>query len=91
MTKIFQARLHSKLIEIKSNFRRKKLYRTNQGFNFLVALIAKNTTIVCTPPPSFCRGRGGRVQVEPPTKFSKRGGGLERTSTFREGLLGKRG
>ena len=74
MTKIFQARLHSKLIEIKSNFRRKKLYRTNQGFNFLVALIAKNTTIVCTPPPSFCRGRGGGVQVEPPTKFSKRGG-----------------
>ena len=29
--------------------------------------------------------------VEPPTKFSKRWGGLDRNSTFREGLLGKRG
>ena len=32
---------------------------------------------------------GGRV--EPPTKFKKKGGGLDRTSTFRGGLLGKRG
>ena len=30
------------------------------------------------------------VGSEPPTKFPKRGG-LDRTSTFREGLLGKRG
>ena len=38
---------------------------------------------------SFLLGGG----VEPPTKFSKRGGGggLDRTSTFRGGLLGKRG
>ena len=36
-------------------------------------------------PLPFCR------EVEPPTKFSKRGGrGLDRTSTFRGGLLGKR-
>ena len=34
--------------------------------------------------PSFCR------VVEPPTKFSKRRG-LDRTSTFRGGLLEKRG
>ena len=35
----------------------------------------------------FCRG------VEPSTKFSKKKGGgkLDRTSTFRGGLLGKRG
>ena len=36
----------------------------------------------------FCRG------VEPSNKFSKKrggGGGLDRTSTFRGGLLGKRG
>ena len=36
--------------------------------------------------PPFCWG------VEPPTKFSKkRGGGLDRISIFRGGLLGKRG
>ena len=40
-------------------------------------------------PPSFCRGGGGGI--EPPTKFSKRGGGLDRTSTFKGGLLGKTG
>ena len=39
-----------------------------------------------------CRGGG----VEPPTKFSKMGGGealnrIARISIFREGLLGKRG
>ena len=28
---------------------------------------------------------------EPPTKFSKRVGGFDKTSTFRGGLLGKRG
>ena len=44
-----------------------------------------NLITVCTHP-SFCRGEG----VEPPTKFSKRGG-LDRASTFRGGLLGKRG
>ena len=38
------------------------------------------------PPPSLLFDRG----VEPPTKFQK-GGGLDRTSTFTEGLLGKRG
>ena len=32
-------------------------------------------------PPPFCRGEGG---VEPPTKFTKRGGGVDRTS-FRGG------
>ena len=37
-------------------------------------------------PPFLQRG-----EVEPPTKFSKRGGALDRISTFRGGLLGKRG
>ena len=38
--------------------------------------------IVCTLPPF--------LGVETPTKFSKKkGGGVDRTSTFREGLLGK--
>ena len=43
--------------------------------------------IVCTAPPlpSLSAGR-----VEPPTKFSKRGGGLGRTSTLRRGCW-KRG
>ena len=40
--------------------------------------------IVCTPHPSW---QGG---VKPPTKFSKREG-LDRISSFREGLLGERG
>ena len=43
----------------------------------------------CAPhsPPPFCWGRG----VEPPTKFSKGGGGLDSISTLRGGLLEKRG
>ena len=47
----------------------------------------ENDYIVCTLPPAFLQGRG----VEFPTKFSKRGGGLGRTSAFRGGLLRKRG
>ena len=45
-------------------------------------------SIVCTPSPSFLLEGGGGV--EPPTKFSKRWE-LDRTSTSRGGLLGKRG
>ena len=30
--------------------------------------------IVCTPPPPFLMGGAGGGGVEPPTKFSKRGG-----------------
>ena len=37
--------------------------------------------------PPLSAGRG----VEPPTKFSKKDGGLDRTSTFSGELLGKRG
>ena len=48
----------------------------------LCLLIPKNHSVHSLP---FCRG------VEPPTKFSKRGEGLDRTSTYRGGLLGKRG
>ena len=41
-------------------------------------------------PLHFCKGAGeGGGGVELPTKFKK--GGLDRTSTFRVGLLGKRG
>ena len=42
--------------------------------------------IVCTPLSA-----GGGGGVERPTKFSKRGGGLDRSSVFRGRLLGKRG
>ena len=35
MTALFHARLYDKFIEIKSNFGKKKLYRTNEGSNFL--------------------------------------------------------
>ena len=38
------------------------------------------------PTPALSAGE----EVEPPTEFSKRGRGLDRTSTFRGGLLGKR-
>ena len=44
--------------------------------------------LLCAPPP-FCWGRGGGM-AGLPTKFSKKGE-LGRTSTFRGGLLGKRG
>ena len=67
---------------------------------YLCYLKHKNSTVVASsweyrkaivrthpPPPPFCWG--GRV--EPPTKFSNRGKGLGRTSTFGGGLLGKRG
>ena len=44
--------------------------------------------IVCTPSFLFAWGWGGEVGVvEPPTKFSEKGGGLDRTSVFREGCL----
>ena len=49
--------------------------------------------IVCTHPLSAGGGGGGGDGgggVEPPIKFSKRGG-LDRISIFRGGLLGKRG
>ena len=35
MTTKLHARLYGKIIEIKNNFRRKKLHRPNQGFNLL--------------------------------------------------------
>ena len=35
MTTVFHARLHGRFVEIKSNLRRKKLYRTNQNSVFL--------------------------------------------------------
>ena len=45
---------------------------------------------LCTPPlppPLFCSGVGGKLSLQPNLKK----GGLDRTSTFRGGLLGKRG
>ena len=48
--------------------------------------IQLTTTINCTSSKDHFK------ECEPPTKVSKRGGGgLDRTSTFREGLLGRRG
>ena len=50
-----------------------------------------NKVMMCThtPPPSFCRGRGGGgLSLQP--NFQK-GGELDKTSTFRRGLLEKRG
>ena len=35
MTSIYHTKLYSRFLEIKSKFQRKKLYRTNHGFNFL--------------------------------------------------------
>ena len=43
--------------------------------------------IVCTPPPPLSAGGEG---VKPPTKFLKRDRGLDKTSTFRGGLVGER-
>ena len=35
VTTVFEAWVYGRFIEIQSNLRRKKLHRTNQGFNFL--------------------------------------------------------
>ena len=40
MTTVFHARSDGTFIEIKHKPRRKKLQETNQGFNFLVAVLA---------------------------------------------------
>ena len=66
----------SKIFAYQTNF------REDVGKSFLSA----HTYIVCTPAP-FCRRWGG---VEPPTKFSKRGGGL-RGPQLLEGVAGKEG
>ena len=35
MATVFHARSYNRFIDIQNSLRRKKLYRTNQGFNFL--------------------------------------------------------
>ena len=55
-------------------------------YTYIYPHIETHSIVGTTPPPPFCRGGG----VEPPTEFSKRGRGLDRTSIFRGGLLGKR-
>ena len=35
MAMVFHPRLYGKFIELKANLRKKKLLRTNQGFNFI--------------------------------------------------------
>ena len=51
--------------------------------NFQTAISQKHSV-----HPPLCRGLRG--EIEPPTKFSKKGG-IDRTSTFRWGLLEIRG
>ena len=46
--------------------------------------------VVSTPAP-LSAGKGVGWGVKPPTKFSKRGGGLDRISILRGRLLGKMG
>ena len=49
-----------------------------------------HSVLVCTPPP-FCVGGWGKG-VEPPTnQIFKKGGGVDRTSSFREGVTFFRG
>ena len=51
MTTVFHAWLYGRFIEIQSNLRRKKLHKTNQGSNFLKALLA--TEIMKQPQSSL--------------------------------------
>ena len=61
------------------------MFRKVEFFFLVLYIFISVVYIVCTPP--FCRG-----EVEAPNKFSKQGGGrLDRTLTFRGGLLEKRG
>ena len=60
--------------------------KLHSGASFL-CLLAIPMYIVCTPLPPLSSGGGG---IEPPTKFSKWGGGLDRTSTLKGGCS-KRG
>ena len=54
----------------------------------IVFLVIQLILTDCIPRlmPPFCWGKG----VKPPTKFSKKGGGFDRISIFRAGLLGKK-
>ena len=61
---------------------------TNEGIRSFHVLYPCLLGVCDSVHPSPPLSAGG---VEPPTKFSKRGAGLDRNSTFREGLLGKRG
>ena len=63
-------------------------YQTNFREDVGKSFLSVDTYIVCTPAP-FCRRWGGGG-VEPPTKFSKRGGGL-RGPQLLEGVAGKEG
>ena len=55
-------------------------------FSYFFIFFISVLYIVCTPPD--LRGGGGWLSLQP--NFQK-GGGLDRTFTFRRGLLGKRG
>ena len=54
-------------------------------FSFLLFHFAYYDCIVCIP--HFCSGGVGEGEFDCPTKREK--GGIDRTSTFRGGLLGK--
>ena len=45
LTTIFYGRMYDRLIEIKSKFRRKRVYGTNQGSNFLVVRFCNRDTV----------------------------------------------
>ena len=49
MTIVFHAKLYSRLIGIQSNLRRKKLHRTNQGFNFLGGTFSNREYLIFNP------------------------------------------
>ena len=55
MAIVFHARLYDKFIEIKSNHRRKKLHRKNQGSNFVGGCFSDRDIV--RPPIQFRRKR----------------------------------
>ena len=52
---------------------------------YIPLMFSITIAVKCAPPPPFCRGDWASNQI------FKKGGWLDRTSTFRGGLLGKRG
>ena len=74
------------LVQKTSNYSNYSVYSNIQ---YPIRHHSRNPIVGAPPPPPspFCWRRG----AEPPTKYQKERGGLDRTSIFRGGLLGKRG
>ena len=53
MATVFLAKLYARFVEIKSSLKRKKLYRTNQSFNFLGSSFSNRDNISALDVENF--------------------------------------